>query len=204
MSRFIFVGTRQWKTGRFRQNGGEVCFPQARNLCNTRIGWVMRNVMSDAGNFHTNLAPSQSSTLKVSLRFQKHQCRITIGHACNVQRYTNPNETGHLTNKVRIQRWSQSTDWLTDLRVPLFPVHTHTHTHTSKSGGTHCVSPGLFLQFMTPASRRGTLYWQICSPVQNILTYNAYVNTFQQPVWYIAFFNSSFRLSSFNSRMFND
>jgi len=75
-------------------------------------------------------------------------------------------------------------------------------THTSTSGGRQSVSPRLILQFMTAKSRMGTLYWQIRSPVQNILTYNGYVNTFQQHDLVRRCLNGSFRLSSFNSTMF--
>jgi hypothetical protein len=64
------------------------------------------------------------------------------------------------------------THWL---RAPLFPAHTRMHARTRararahKSRGRHCLSPGLILQFMTETSWMGILYWQISSPIQNIL-----------------------------------
>jgi hypothetical protein len=112
--------------------------------------------------------------LKCHFRFQKHQYR---NHDWSYIQHSGIYECKRnwSLNKLRITRPRESAHSLSAL---LFPVHTHTHTR--KSEGRHCVSSALIVQFMTATSRMGTLYWQSRSPVQNILTYNGYVNTFHQ------------------------
>jgi hypothetical protein len=125
--------------------------PLVRNPCNTRIGCIMRYLMSDAEKVHTNPDPSQSSVPKVS--FPVPQIPMPNHDWSGIQRsgLYESKRNWSLNNKLHITRSRESVRPLTEgTTVPC--------THTSKSRAWHCVSPGLILQFMTATSRMGTLY----------------------------------------------